>query len=159
VTPRFDEVAGIENNAATCLGCAKTPEGRILLATASFGAFVVQLWDLESGRHLRTLTGHENALLDVAWGHAGDGQLLLATGSYDGTARIWDPATGQLRRTLTAGHVACDDGEQIRALACADSGRATAARHRRNRRDRGRDRADLGPCRGDRARVPARNRQ
>ena len=31
-----------------------------------------------------------------------DGRLL-ATASHDGTARLWDPATGEPRRTLT-GH-------------------------------------------------------
>jgi WD40 repeat protein len=103
VTPRFDTVAGTENLTVTSLGCARTPEGRILLATASFGAFVVQLWDLESGRHLRTLTGHDDAMLDVAWGRADDGRLLLATASFDDTARIWDPATGQQLQILT-GH-------------------------------------------------------
>jgi WD40 repeat protein len=51
-------------------------------------------------RLARTLTGHTKAVQSVAF--SPDGRLL-ATASNDGTARLWDPATGDCLRTLT-GH-------------------------------------------------------
>src|SRR6185437_12091955 len=46
----------------------------------------------------RILTGHDREVMGVAF--SPDGRLL-ATASSDGTARLWDPATGEHRRTLT----------------------------------------------------------
>jgi Tol biopolymer transport system component len=51
-------------------------------------------------RLARTLTGHTGNVYGVAF--SPDGQLL-ATASWDQTARVWDPATGEHLRTLT-GH-------------------------------------------------------
>ncbi len=100
VTPRFPETAQIHKRTDS-LACATTPDGRTLLATTHFRTNDAQLWDLETGRHLRTLTGHSDSVYDVAWARAPDGRLLLATASNDGTTRIWDPGTGQELRTLT----------------------------------------------------------
>ncbi|HEY1001218.1 MAG TPA: CHAT domain-containing protein [Streptosporangiaceae bacterium] len=52
-------------------------------------------------RLARTLTGHTDWVYGVAF--SPDGRLL-ATASFDGTARVWDLATGEQRRTLT-GHI------------------------------------------------------
>ena len=51
-------------------------------------------------RLARTLTGHTGPAVAVAF--SPDGRLL-ATASRDGTARLWDPATGDCLHTLT-GH-------------------------------------------------------
>ncbi|MFD5615200.1 trypsin-like peptidase domain-containing protein, partial [Kitasatospora sp. NPDC127060] len=48
----------------------------------------------------RRLTGHTDKVLSVAFSPDGH---TVATGSADGTARLWDAATGQTRTTLT-GH-------------------------------------------------------
>ena len=45
---------------------------------------------------------HAGAVRSVSFGVAG-GQTVVASGSEDGTARIWDPATGRETITLT-GH-------------------------------------------------------
>jgi WD40 repeat protein/tetratricopeptide (TPR) repeat protein len=54
----------------------------------------VKLWDLETGRLIRSFAGHAN----VAWGLAAspDGRLL-ATGSADKTVRVWDVESGKER--------------------------------------------------------------
>ena len=70
-----------------------------------------------------TLTGHAARVWSVAWATTGDGRLLLATGSADDTARIWDPATGDCLTTLT-GHTGGVNGV---AFATTSEGRLLLA--------------------------------
>ena len=57
--------------------------------------------DLATFRLERTLSGHTWRVWATALTEHLDGRLLLATGSEDGTARIWDFDTGACLRTLT----------------------------------------------------------
>lgn len=54
----------------------------------------IQRWDLHSGEHLGTLTGHADGVLALAW-LAPD---LLASGSHDDTIAIHDLAEGEVHR-------------------------------------------------------------
>ena len=63
---------------------AFSPDGR-LLATASYDE-TARLWDPATGECLRTLTGHDRFVSDVAF--SPDGRLL-ATSDHQ-MARIWD---------------------------------------------------------------------
>ncbi|RYP19113.1 hypothetical protein DL765_003529 [Monosporascus sp. GIB2] len=50
----------------------------------------------------RTLEGYKDSVNSVTFSH---NSKLLAAGSDDRTVRLWDPATGQLRRTLGHKHI------------------------------------------------------
>jgi WD40 repeat protein len=57
----------------------------------------IKLWDILGGQHLKTLTGHKDAVFSVLF--SPNGQTLFS-GSLDGTIKLWDISTGQCRKTL-----------------------------------------------------------
>jgi predicted NACHT family NTPase len=61
--------------------------------------WVEKAWSAE----LQTLEAHSSCVRSVAFSPDG---LLLASGSYDKTLKLWDPSTGELRQTLK-GHSSC----------------------------------------------------
>ncbi len=60
----------------------------------------IRLWDIRRGEHIRTLSGHTDGVIGVAFSPDGN---TLASGSVDETIRLWDANTGRHLRTLT-GH-------------------------------------------------------
>jgi WD40 repeat protein len=80
---------------------AFSPDGAFLTTGSSEG---VAIWDLAAGPEQApvTLTGHTGSFSGAAFRHDGS---LIATTSRDGTAKVWDPATGKEHFTL-AGHKA-----------------------------------------------------
>jgi WD40 repeat protein len=78
---------------------ALSPDGsQVALAIPSGGVTDIQLWSLdelplaEGQAPMVTLTGQPNVIFVLAYSPAGS---LIASASGDGTARIWDIATGQ----------------------------------------------------------------
>ena len=69
---------------------ALSPDGRTLLTGGGEGT--AQMWDLASGRVLRTFQGHQLPVSSLAF--APDGKRIL-TGSWDRTVRLWDPDSGE----------------------------------------------------------------
>ncbi len=84
-----------------------------VLASASVDN-TIKLWDVASGRELRTLTGHGGGVKCVAISMDGK---LLASGSNDKTIKLWEVETGRELQTL-AGHSA-----SVEAIAFAADGR------------------------------------
>jgi WD40 repeat protein len=71
------------------------PSGQLLASAGRDGT--VQIWDLRTGRALRTLSGHAGPVLSVAF-HPG--VQLLAAAAEDGTVILWDFNTGKDLLTL-----------------------------------------------------------
>ncbi|MBN1323512.1 MAG: hypothetical protein JW986_05860, partial [Methanotrichaceae archaeon] len=77
---------------------AYSPDGRTLASGNDNGT--VSLWDANSGRELRTLSGHSDWVRSVAF--SPDGRTI-ASGSDDKTVKLWEASTGRELRTLS-GH-------------------------------------------------------
>jgi len=83
-----------------------SPDGR-LLASGSCGRHPgltcdqgeIKLWEVATGREVRTLEGHIGVVRSVAF--SPDGRLLAsAGGTWDNTIRLWEVTTGREVRTL-----------------------------------------------------------
>ena len=81
-----------------------SPDGK-LLASGSHDK-TVKLWDVATGREIRTLEGHSGGVISVSF--SPDGKLL-ASGSEDGTTRLWNAQTGK----EVAMFVSFTDGEWV----------------------------------------------
>src|SRR5262249_15608839 len=77
---------------------AFSPDGRLFLATGD--SKTIRLWEVESGKLVHELKGHQGWVQHTAF--TPDGKLLVSA-SMDKTLRLWDVATGREVRVLT-GH-------------------------------------------------------
>jgi WD40 repeat protein len=96
---------------------AFSPDGRCLASVGSR----VSLWQPASGKTLYTLTGYPGRVHHVAF--SPDGRCL-ATAGADGTVRLWDPASGNLRFTCRSGYAF---GRPVTRVAFSPDGRLLAS--------------------------------
>jgi serine/threonine protein kinase/WD40 repeat protein len=89
-----DVASGQTSRTLTCpagvSAVAWSPDGK-RLATACLD-FNIYFWDVETGQRQIPLAGHVSFICCLAFNHAGN---LLASASYDGVVRLWNPDTGR----------------------------------------------------------------
>jgi small GTP-binding protein len=98
------------------LSVAFDGKGRTLASGSSDNK--VRLWELASGKLLRTLKAHRDSVYCVAFDGKG---RTLASGSADKTVRLWEAASGKLLCTLK-GH-----GAAVTSVAFDGKGRTLAS--------------------------------
>lgn len=69
-----------------------------MIATCSADKFI-KVWDVPSGKFVKSFEGHTHHVLDVGW--SSDGKLLASAGG-DYTVKVWDFEKGEQIRTIKA---------------------------------------------------------
>lgn len=74
-----------------------SPDGDTFATAGGWTDNVVQLWDAQTGAHIKALTGHTQRVNAIAY--SPDGKTIVSGGA-DGTVRLWDVATGKQKANL-----------------------------------------------------------
>ena len=88
-----ETVPNVRNDASSL---AFSDDGSLAL-TGSGSSGTVDIWDVRSGRLIRSLSGHRNEILAIAF--VSDGRQILSA-SRDMTVKLWDTSTGRMLRTV-----------------------------------------------------------
>ncbi|HEY5313208.1 MAG TPA: WD40 repeat domain-containing protein [Pirellulales bacterium] len=100
------------------ISLAISPDGR--LAAIGGDDTAIRIWDIATGKLVRTMLGHDRDLEGVAW--SPDGGTLVSTGGTDCTVRLWDARTSMPLRMFEDFD---DDAEHV--AWSPDGGRFVAA--------------------------------
>ena len=94
----WKQLVDIKNgHSDTVYGIAFSPDNK-MVATGSADKFV-KVWELPTGKFVKSFEGHTHHVLDVGW--MADGKLLASAGG-DNTVKVWDFDKGEQARTIAA---------------------------------------------------------
>jgi WD40 repeat protein/serine/threonine protein kinase len=96
----------LEGHTDAVWSVAFSPDGKWLASASGREASMnyapkpgeVKVWEVATGRELHTLQGHSGVVKSVAFSPGG---IRLASGSRDGTVKVWDASSGQMLRSLS----------------------------------------------------------
>ncbi len=77
---------------------AYSPDGKIVATSNAGGESMVQLWDAESGRLVRTLRGAEQYIPNITF--SPDGSQLVGSAGGGSAIHLWEVASGRLLKSL-----------------------------------------------------------
>jgi len=101
---------------------AFSPDGKWLAAASDNGDCAIRIWDLSTRTQVQVLRGHTQGVYTLAWNRTG---TMLASGSLDTTARLWDTKTWTTIAELPHGTrvygIAFTAEGKLLACACADN--------------------------------------
>ncbi|MCA2957525.1 hypothetical protein, partial [Microcystis sp. M010S1] len=92
---RKSERNRLEGHDNSVLSVNFSPDGKTLVSGSDDKT--IKLWNVETGKEIRTLYGHDNSVTSVNF--SPDGKTLVS-GSDDNTIKLWNVETGQEIRTL-----------------------------------------------------------
>lgn len=82
------------------LSLAFSPDGRHLAGGTDAGSsheHVIEIWDIQDKKHIRTLDKHEGAVTSIRFNKQGN---RLVSGAKDGTIKVWNMNSGLTEHTL-----------------------------------------------------------
>jgi WD40 repeat protein len=102
------QIRRYDGHTTEVLAVAFTPDGKYILTGA--GRLVIsggpgddntmQMWELETGRLVRTFEGHTDSIMAIAV--SPDGRRAMTGGGLDGTVKYWNLDSGELIRSMDA---------------------------------------------------------
>lgn len=116
------EVATLQCGEMPIKDVAFSPDGKLLAVASDDGDCAIRIWDLSTRTQVQALRGHTQGVYALAWNRTG---TVLASGSLDKTARLWDTKTWTTIAELPHGTqvygVAFTAEGKLLACACADN--------------------------------------
>ena len=85
-------------NEAQSFSVAFAPDGKTIASDGGFFYHAISLWDAGTGKLLRTLSGHDNAIAILLF--SPDGKLLCGADTSADKVYIWDSTSGEMVHTL-----------------------------------------------------------